>query len=675
MLADGVPARTVRLATARIRGAPDRLRARRRLEHAMAGLEAPAGPEIVFIRSLRPDVPLPLQATQQALSRAALPAGAARRSDARFVTAVQDALRAKVDRARRPWLDDTAAAAEAVVFADEAELLACLLRDCLRGRLAGCWWASAVLRGRSPAAWVHRSMLVRGDLLPAVVGSLAVQGCAVDWVTSLAERDAWEAIAVVAAAHGLDLPAVPDGSGPDATAVPAAEPSGSGPAVLRLRQAVPELARTTLSPARRSLLALTLGLHRAGAWVRGEGFRAVWPALVAASLSAGGANADDALSPAERRPAGQPARGGNPPAGPTAASATADVVTPGRDAPASAAEFPAGEVPAGEIPSGETCSGDPASDPPPSAGDPPAGFTPSVRRAAAGQPQPPRTVVGQAEASGDEPASIAARVHTRFGGLFYLLNVALALDLYGDFSQPRRPGLDLSPWDWLALIGLAWFGGTFRRDPLYGLLADLAGRPPGEPPGRFFRPPGRWQVADDWLASWPASGARSPEGGGFGGVCAVRGRLQIRHPAGFLLLDVPRRRGPAPLAQAQLLCAGRPLPAPVRLRRLPGPLCLPPCPPPRMPPRIPGAPRRLQRWLGWLLPYVEARLVRALGSGTPAEARATVCRHEAVLGCTPTRLDVTLSLDTLPIAIRLAGLDRDPGWFPAAGRSVAFHFR
>jgi hypothetical protein len=28
----------------------------------------------------------------------------------------------------------------------------------------------------------------------------------------------------------------------------------------------------------------------------------------------------------------------------------------------------------------------------------------------------------------------------------------------------------------------------------------------------------------------------------------------------------------------------------------------------------------------------------------------------------------------LPLQIRFAGLDRDPGWVPAAGRFITFHF-
>jgi hypothetical protein len=41
---------------------------------------------------------------------------------------------------------------------------------------------------------------------------------------------------------------------------------------------------------------------------------------------------------------------------------------------------------------------------------------------------------------------------------------------------------------------------------------------------------------------------------------------------------------------------------------------------------------------------------------------------------TATHLDVFFSLADLPIAIRLSGLDRDPGWTPAAARFIAFHF-
>jgi hypothetical protein len=156
-------------------------------------------------------------------------------------------------------------------------------------------------------------------------------------------------------------------------------------------------------------------------------------------------------------------------------------------------------------------------------------------------------------------------VRTQFGGVFYLLNAALALQLYSDFTAPRGANLRLSPWDWLALVGRAWFGREFVRDPVWELLASLAGR------------------------------------------------------------------------------EGR------RLRR--------------------------PRWLNAQLEKLRVRLGLALGDEGAAEIPALVCRYSADIAVTASRVDVRLALADLPLALRVAGLDRDPGWIPAAGRSVAFHFQ
>ena len=71
------------------------------------------------------------------------------------------------------------------------------------------------------------------------------------------------------------------------------------------------------------------------------------------------------------------------------------------------------------------------------------------------------------------------------------------------------------------------------------------------------------------------------------------------------------------------------------------------------------------------MPYIRARLRSALGTDDLANV---VCRHRARITLTATHIDVFFSLAELPIEIRLAGLDRDPGWVPAAGRFIAFHF-
>jgi hypothetical protein len=80
------------------------------------------------------------------------------------------------------------------------------------------------------------------------------------------------------------------------------------------------------------------------------------------------------------------------------------------------------------------------------------------------------------------------------------------------------------------------------------------------------------------------------------------------------------------------------------------------------------------RWLSLIMPYVRVRLRVALGCESEAAAAATLCRHYARVRRTDTHVDVFFALSDLPLSIRLAGLDRDPGWVPAAGRTIAFHF-
>jgi hypothetical protein len=80
----------------------------------------------------------------------------------------------------------------------------------------------------------------------------------------------------------------------------------------------------------------------------------------------------------------------------------------------------------------------------------------------------------------------------------------------------------------------------------------------------------------------------------------------------------------------------------------------------------------LEQWLDWIVPYVRARLRRALESDEPA---LLVCAQPASILSTDVHLEVFFALPAHPLEIRLAGLDRDPGWVPAAGRFIRFHYQ
>jgi hypothetical protein len=217
-------------------------------------------------------------------------------------------------------------------------------------------------------------------------------------------------------------------------------------------------------------------------------------------------------------------------------------------------------------------------------------------------------------------------VATRLGGLFYLVNVGLFLELYGDFTSPSRPGLALPLWDFVALIGRELCGdGACAEDPVWSLLAGLAGRDADAEPGQGFVPPGEWRTPPSWLV---------PFGGeGFWRWSADGGRLRVRHGAGFVALDVP------------IGCGG-----------------------------AGGEAVSLKTWVGLVTDYVRARLRLALGVGGGREPARVLCEQEARVVVSASHVEVIFRLSELPIEVRLAGLDRDPGWVPAAGRFVAFHY-
>jgi hypothetical protein len=52
-----------------------------------------------------------------------------------------------------------------------------------------------------------------------------------------------------------------------------------------------------------------------------------------------------------------------------------------------------------------------------------------------------------------------------------------------------------------------------------------------------------------------------------------------------------------------------------------------------------------------------------------------LCAQRATILLTEVHLDIFFALSEHPVEIRLAGLDRDPGWVPAAGRFVRFNYQ
>jgi hypothetical protein len=223
------------------------------------------------------------------------------------------------------------------------------------------------------------------------------------------------------------------------------------------------------------------------------------------------------------------------------------------------------------------------------------------------------------------PAALLApdtRFSTDFGGLLFLVNAFVALGLYPDFTEPRGKRLEPSPLWLVDRIGRYWFGARYRRDPLANWVAAHA---------ESGRLPLSWRMEPDWLVGFGTTG--TPR--------LTRGRRHttLWHPAGFPLFDGDDRD-----------CR-------LRKRRRARPVS-------RAPARLPLT----DRWSACLALYLNARLERLGGSGLsllaqPARVETRDLDLQAVFG-----------LDRHPVELRFAGLDRNPGWQPAEGRSIAFAF-
>ena len=622
----------------------------------LSGLSAAA---IVCIRHFRDPLPGSLPLPSSGL-----------RPPAAWEQAVRTSLEAMVRHAARPAREAVPANAEAVLFTDRSEWLACLAKDWLAGQLTLHWWWQSLRKTTELGHAVVSTWLEAPTYVPAALHQLTEGGAAVQFIRTIPAPEVQTLLRSLVerfALFGFPLSLFTTSGGydpvlSDMDSDNRLDNSASGLSTQHLalstlhpppwQRWAPEAQSPGLGREQRLLLAVGLLLQRTPTLVRSPGF----------------AQAVCEWSRAERR-SSEAVLTETPGAALTVAEQPH--VRENRRQDHSHLKEPAASS-AGE----RRNSLEQAELPRPQPNDltliltvpAPVQLDSTAQRRDEQPPEP----AGRSETSAATTARPAAfaqieetffstgvRIETAFGGLFYLVNLALYLDLYGDFSTPAHPGIGLSPWDFVALVGRELIGEQLEADPVWPLLAELARRSEHEPPGHDFSPPDEWRVPIDWLKPFPDEGVWR--------WTADDRRLHVHHPAGFCLLDIPRE-GSDPMEQLskELQAYGSPL-----VKEL---LCSASLVRSSLLAGEDKAGEELRRWLHWLLPYIHARLQRALGLTEEDNLGNFVCSHQAQVFVTATHVDVVLSLAELPVAIRCAGLDRDPGWIPAAGRYLAFHF-
>lgn len=527
-----------------------------------------------------------------------------------------DVLRQRLRHAIRPATGaPLGAGCDAVWFADQAELLACLAQDTVQGQLGQRWWWQTWLGHRPTEEEALHAWLDAARQAPAAMVRLGTMGQGLAWARHLGTHGRIALLQALQRHHPLAQAAsgwlpralsdAPPVARDDATAPAAAFSSTGHPIIAEPDRQHGSNNTTALFDWRAhdgasALLALCTLLHEAPHLALDDRklaahLEACIPpsALAPRATEPDPSTRRDAPSTQDSRPS---RRSDAEPMSPPPALGRGQVAAPFLRTPPAREDRSApptltwttdkDSVPSAvltsDTPDGSASSASTSTD------------TSHTTRQPT-RPKPPEAI---------GPRSFAQATATAHGGVFFLLNVALAWELYGDFTRPRHALLSVSPWQFLHAAGFALLGRPFATDPLAGWLRAQA---------PFSRPRPAWALGDTPLALLPASEQRKLQADG------------------------------APTAPLQHPCAQGP--------------------------RHARPNDELSAW--W--PLLRQRLSLALNL-PEREAIATCLNLSARIERRGDRLDVSFSLHHLPLAIRLAGLDRDPGWVPASGCDVRFHF-
>lgn len=483
---------------------------------------------------------------------------------------LSNVLDAEIRNAARPARGTVPANANAVLFADRAELLACLARDWCAADLGISWWWP-VLFPRDDFTALVRRWLADAAAIPAALTRLDAAGLATPFLRKIAPADLdalWRKVVQTFGLAELER----KWSSMNLTNDNGAATGANRPAAPWRPWVTPE---SSLGASAARLLVTAVLLERAPAKARSRSFAL---AVAAWSESSSSQPARPLDSQNETLPSG-----GDAFATPTR---TKNARIPG------GTETVLAPPPSPEVERRPHDAGDDARSPRAESSDAP----PRAARARAtpasppiflngssqhdrGLEEPSESGLGAAPSGGPGESTLLPaapkldRIASEWGGVLYLVNLALAAGLYQDFTAPARSGLALPLWDFLALLGERLVGEEFAHDPLPGLLARLSCRAEEDPPGAEFEPP-----------------------------------------------------------------TGEPL----------------------------------DRWVARICDDFQERVKRSIGPDR--DFRALVLNHGAKIEASSTRFDAYFSLAAHPIELRLAGLDRDPGWVPAAGRAIYFHY-
>jgi hypothetical protein len=256
-------------------------------------------------------------------------------------------------------------------------------------------------------------------------------------------------------------------------------------------------------------------------------------------------------------------------------------------------------------------------------------------------------------------------VDTALGGVFFLINVMCSLDLPECFEEGWRLASTVGAWGVLEALGRALLENDAHNadDSIWQAFAALSGRDARDRLGTGLPRRAAYRLPASWAAHLPAEG-NEPQ------AWAARGRkLRLWSRAGFVLSETSRG---ASTVVAQARCEAQRWglsEAPPRARYGDAPLA------DLSGTLKTGIEHALKRWLSLTVPFVRLRLASALGINPEVESlKEVLLARGGRLYVTATHIDLVMGLETVSLPVRIAGLDRSPGWLGEFGRVILFHF-
>jgi hypothetical protein len=371
-----------------------------------------------------------------------------------------------VSSAARPAHGFVADSAESVVFYDYAELLASLTADWCSGVATTRWWWQALLRRGDIAQMIRKFWREKIEYVPVALEFLARKGVVVEFVSRLSDGEVVEIFERVVRVFGVtritrikaaDFYSV--AVAPDVARLAHVPHTAQVRSDMPWKHVVPESDTPQLRPVQQLFVGVVLMVHRAPSRVRTESFareieqwiqeRLVVEVPRVPELLIEETTEPDSFDPPEPQ---APIRE-NPIA--------ADLIVVNPTPP------PKGSVKSAVNIANGTFTYEKVT----VVAEPPPPVVPENELVVVETEETPEILVAPSLRPLDD-----ITMETELGGLFYLINLALFMEIYSDFTSPvERFHDDLSIWDFVTIVGKD-IDPENIDDPVWELLRNFAGR-------------------------------------------------------------------------------------------------------------------------------------------------------------------------------------------------------